>query len=121
MTPWAVAGQAPLSMGFSRQEYWSGLPFPSPGDLPDPGIEPRSPALQAINVWHCLSSLGLLRLGGLETAEVYSSQFSKLGSSRSQHQQIRCLVKAHFLVHRELSSHCVLIRRKSQGSSLKSL
>ena len=42
-----VACQAPLSMKFSRQEYWSGLPFPSPGDLPDPGIEPRSPALQA--------------------------------------------------------------------------
>ena len=41
-----VALQAPLSMEFSRQEYWSGLPFPSPGDLPDPGIEPRSPALQ---------------------------------------------------------------------------
>ena len=39
--------QDPLSMKFSRQEYWSGLPFPSPGDLPDPGIEPRSPALQA--------------------------------------------------------------------------
>ena len=46
-TPWTVAYQAPLSMGFSRQEYWSGLPFPSPGDLPDPGIEPGSPALQA--------------------------------------------------------------------------
>ena len=46
-TPWTVAYQAPLSMGFSRQEYWSGLPFPSPGDLPDPGIEPRSPALEA--------------------------------------------------------------------------
>ena len=45
--PWTVAYQAPLSMGFSRQEYWSGLPFPSPGDLPDPGIEPGSPALQA--------------------------------------------------------------------------
>ena len=45
--PWTVAHQAPLSMGFSRQEYWTGLPFPSPGDLPDPGIEPRSPALQA--------------------------------------------------------------------------
>ena len=44
---WTVAYQAPLSMGFSRQEYWSGLPFPSPGDLPDPGIEPGSPALQA--------------------------------------------------------------------------
>ena len=46
-TPWTVACQAPLSMGFSRREYWSGLPFPSPGDLPDPGIEPWSPALQA--------------------------------------------------------------------------
>ena len=46
-TPWTVAYQAPPSVGFSRQEYWSGLPFPSPGDLPDPGIEPRSPALQA--------------------------------------------------------------------------
>ena len=43
--PWTVAHQAPQSMGFSRQEYFSGLPFPSPGDLPDPGIEPRSPAL----------------------------------------------------------------------------
>ena len=42
--PWNVACQAFLSMGFSRQEYWSGLPFSSPGDLPDPGIEPRSPA-----------------------------------------------------------------------------
>ena len=46
-TPWTVAHQAPPSMGFSRQEYWSGLPLPSPGDLPDPGIEPRSPALEA--------------------------------------------------------------------------
>ena len=46
-TSWTAAYQAPLSMGFSRQAYWSGLPFPSPGDLPDPGIEPRSPALQA--------------------------------------------------------------------------
>ena len=45
-TPWTVAHQAPLSMEFSKQEYCSGLPFPSPGDLPDPGIEPRSPALQ---------------------------------------------------------------------------
>ena len=45
VTPWTVAYQAPLSMGFSRQVYWSGLPFPSPGDLPNPGIEPRSPAL----------------------------------------------------------------------------
>ena len=46
-TPWNIACQAPLPMGFSRQEYWSGLPFPSPGNLPNPGTEPRSPALQA--------------------------------------------------------------------------
>ena len=46
-SPWTADSQAPLSMGFSRQEYWSGLPFPSPGDLPDSGIEPRSPTLQA--------------------------------------------------------------------------
>ena len=46
MTPWTVAHQAPLFMGFSREEDWSGLPFPSPGHLPHPGTEPRSPALQ---------------------------------------------------------------------------
>ena len=47
VTPWTVAYQAPLSMGFSRQEYWSGLPFPSPGHLPNPGIKPGSPTLEA--------------------------------------------------------------------------
>ena len=47
VTPWTIAYQAPPSMGFSRQECWSGLPFPSPGDLPDPGIDPGSPALEA--------------------------------------------------------------------------
>ena len=47
VTPWTVASQAPPSMGFSRQECWSGLPFPSPGDLPDLGLEPGPPALQA--------------------------------------------------------------------------
>ena len=69
-TPQTVACQAPLSMGFSRQEYWSGLPFPPPGNLPDSGIEPTSPALQAdflslscqgslhcfMNVYHLVSS-----------------------------------------------------------------
>ena len=48
-TPWTVACQAPLSMGFFRQEYWSGLQFPAPGDLPVPGIKPGSPALQALS------------------------------------------------------------------------
>ena len=47
VTPWTVAYQHPLTIGFSRQEYWNGLPFPSPGDLPDPGTEPWSSALQA--------------------------------------------------------------------------
>ena len=50
MTLWAVAHQAPLSMEFSRQKYWSGLPCPPPGDLPDPGIEPTPPALKAVSL-----------------------------------------------------------------------
>ena len=49
-TPWTAACQTRLSIGFSRQEYWSRLPFPSPGDLPDLGIEPRSLALQAVDL-----------------------------------------------------------------------
>ena len=67
VTSWTVGRQAPLSMDFSRQEYWSGLPFPSPGDLPDPGIEPESPYLRHWQagslplappgkLWHCLMS-----------------------------------------------------------------
>ena len=61
MTPWTAGHQAPLSMDFSRQEYWSGLPLPSRGDLPDPGIEHRSPTLQADSLpteppWRCLLS-----------------------------------------------------------------
>ena len=67
--PWTVASQAPLSMGFSRPEYWSGLPFTFPGDLPNPGIELRSPVLQAdslpseppgtpLNIWDECSSEG---------------------------------------------------------------
>ena len=62
-TPWTVAHQAPLSMGFSRQEYWSGLPFHSPGDLPDPGIEPLSPGdglLHCRRILHQLSHQGSL-------------------------------------------------------------
>ena len=47
-TPWTVVHQAPLSMGFSRHEYWSGLPFPPPGDLPHPGIKPVSPVSPAL-------------------------------------------------------------------------
>ena len=50
VTPWTIAHQAPLSMGFSRQEYWSGLPFPSPGDLPNPGIKLGASAFQAYSL-----------------------------------------------------------------------
>ena len=65
-TPWTIACQAPLSMGFSRQEYWSGLPFPSAGDLPNPGIKPGSPALQA-------GSLLTELLGTLSQQQLYKS------------------------------------------------
>ena len=58
LTPWTVAHQAPLSMGFPRQEYWSGLPFPPPGDLPDPGIEPS--LLHCRQILYPLSHLGNL-------------------------------------------------------------
>ena len=50
VTPWTIARQVPLSMGFSRQEYWCGLPFPSPGDLPNPGTEPAPPGTPALQV-----------------------------------------------------------------------
>ena len=60
VTPWTVTYQAPWSMGFSRQEYWSRLPFPSPGDLPDLGIEPMSPVSLALQAYYLSTeSLGL--------------------------------------------------------------
>ena len=65
-TPWTVASQTPLSMGFSRQEYWSGLPCPPPGDLPDPEIEPASPASLALHA----DSLPLSHKGSPVTAAI---------------------------------------------------
>ena len=70
VTPWTVAYQASLSMEFSRQEYQSGLPFPSPGDLPDPGIEPRSPELQADALPQVTNT------SGSKGTEIVLSQFS---------------------------------------------
>ena len=84
VTPWTVAYKAPPSMGFSRQEYWSGLPFPSPGDLPDPGIEPRSPALQK-------DSLPAEPQGKPRILERVAYPFSS-GSSRPRNQtRISCI------------------------------
>ena len=83
-TPWTVVYQAPPSMGFSRQEYWSGLPFPSPRGLPDPGIEPGSPAFQADTLTSkpprkpMLALLGLYwgwRIASKLTYKVVGSQF----------------------------------------------
>ena len=74
--PWAVACQAPLSMGFPRQEYRSGLPFLSPGDLPDPGIEPGFPALQAdslVTERYAYKSLHFQKLCSLCIACIYKN------------------------------------------------
>ena len=112
-TPWAIACQAPLSMGFSRQEYWSGLPLSFPGNLPNPGIETRSPALQAgslpselalnpifslilINlfIFGCPGSVllhaGKWRLLSGCSAQVLSSGFSSFGSWALEHRLISC-------------------------------
>ena len=68
VTPWTVAHQALQSMEFSRQEYWSGLPFPFPGDLPNPGIEPGSPSLQADTLpYEPPGKQKILRRGGKKT------------------------------------------------------
>ena len=75
MTTWTVAHQAPLSMKFSRQEYWSGLPFPPPGDPPNAGIKPRTPALQADSLPSELFEKPLPRLG-----EILENKFD-LGES----------------------------------------
>ena len=96
-TPWTIAYQAPPSMGFSRQQYWSGLPFPSPGDLPDPGIEPGSPGFQADTLTseppgkslNCTTHswiVALLRWRGLSNSMSYAvqghlSRWDMVGSS----------------------------------------
>ena len=72
MTPWTVACQAPLSMEFSRQEYWSGLPFPPPGNLPDPWIKPESPALQADALLSELLGKPLFQTPILTSLKLYS-------------------------------------------------
>ena len=96
MAPWTAVGQAPLFMEFSRQEYWSGLPFPSPGDLPNPGITSKSPALQADSL----------------PSELPGNSYG-YGSSSSSHLKAGDVVLALKQVERENSSflsHSVLLR-----------
>ena len=90
-TSWSIAHQAPLSVGFSRQEYWSGLPFPSPGDLPNPGIEPRSPALQADALTSEPPGKGLFRWVS------YSHQVAKVLEFQLQHQSFQWIFRTDFL------------------------
>ena len=75
-TPWTVGHQAPPSMGFPRQEYWNGVPFPSPGDIPDPGIEPGSPTLQADALTSEPPALGLKKVS-LKDCCHNNSEFKK--------------------------------------------
>ena len=79
-TPRGIAYQAPQSMGFFQQEYWSGLPFPSPGELPDPGIEPGSPALQAESSLSAPLGSPLLQLEAVTSSSVSWNDLSRLGS-----------------------------------------
>ena len=74
MTPGTVVRQAPLPMEFSKQEYWSGLPFPSPGDVPDPGTKPRSPALKADSLLSKPPGKPWFYFGILQTSSLGASQ-----------------------------------------------
>ena len=75
-TPWTVAHQRPLFMELPRQEYWSGLPFPSLGDLPDPEIEPRSLALQAVSLLFCNYTMVVLFSISTKKCNICSSYFA---------------------------------------------
>ena len=97
-TPWTVAYQALSSMGFSRQECWSGLPFPSPGDLPDPGIKPGSPSLQA----DALPSEPV----GCPKKMIVNKKLQKLGNDlKVYHPTSSVLVS---LLHTEVKFECLL-------------
>ena len=86
MTPWAIACQVPLSMGFSRQEYWSGLPFPSQGDLPNPGMESASHLLHYRQILYCLSHGGsvVTYKGGYKTVSGIPRNLPSLSLSEEE-------------------------------------
>ena len=99
VTPLTAAHQAPLSAGFPRQEYWSGVPFPPPGNLPDPGIEPRSPTLQAVSSTAC--RFFLTKPPGKPSGRIYSLLFLCLIYS--------CFIRTWFRQHLLQKVHSALI------------
>ena len=110
VTPWTVAQQGPLSMGFSRQEYWSGLPWPPPGDLPNPGIKPKCLALQADSLLseppgkHLEEKWQRTKYMRDENArQLIINHTWKVREKKSQHWQLLQLYWQH-----EDSSHCWL-------------
>ena len=118
--PWTVARQAPLSVGLSRQEHWSGLPFPSPGDLPDPGIKPGSPALQADSL--------LSRPPGKppRICEAFRKQEEKdsllySAGGRTQHLAIARDGRGHVSTHRLLPAGCRHGFANQQGFNKKNV
>ena len=117
-TPWTVAYQAPLSMGFSRQEYWSGLPFPSPGDLPDPGIEPRFPALQGDSLLSEPPAAKAVREAGTQQKARLISLSDNVGKKRtvsisptssSRRENLKAGKKSLQLAIQRLTSYCPLV------------
>ena len=110
VTPWTVAYQGPPSMGFSRREYWSGLPFPSPGDLPNPGIEPGSPTLQAdTNLWATRDELRF-EVRGL---------YSRYNLSTYTNGSYLCLSFLNLKIVRVLIFFTGFLRRSKQNNTIK--
>ena len=110
-TPWTAAHQAPLSTGFPRQEYWSGLPFPSPGDLPHPGIEPRTPALRTDSLLSEPQGLEPIRT---QEKDVIQSTHLSISLDLLGHQEAhwgatakRCSINPHSNEHSSYSEHPV--------------
>ena len=99
-TPWAAVCQAPLSMGFSRQEYWSGLPCPPPGDLPNPWLEPRSPASQADSLLS--EPRGKLVFGAQELFIFFF--FLLLDRNEMKDSFLLCKNKLYILIHTSFKS-----------------
>ena len=99
MNPWTIAHQAPLSMKFSRQEYWSGLPFPSPGDLPNPGIKPKFPALLVASLLSEPPRKSCIVYGPIVSLTEY---YGEIGSEWREKGRILIIQLRHFYVSADI-------------------